>query len=471
MSNTNNDTLEINPNTEDTNLQPNDPKENISDTEFKNAVENNSEIPADKAEAIDHNNNNEVDSALLDKLFEELKSAKDSNSTINVKITSMAKGGYKALYNELPVFLPFSHFSLTKNLSDEELNDAVGKEFSVNVYDLQEDESKRKTVIVSRKKTLEDNFWGKYKLGDIVEGPVTSVAAFGIFIDLGGNEGLIHISRLSNNRVADTKSFAQKGDILKAKIIELSKEKNRIGLSIKELEDSPWRGISEKIKVGDKVKAIVKRIVDYGAYVEILPGIDALLRNSELSWTLRIKNVQDLFNANQEIEVVVTNINEEKQTMAVSYKQTTDNPWQTLAQKYAQNTQHNGIVRELNAQGCLIRIADEIDGFMPRSKMRFNNQDKSKYDINSAIDVLVLDLDLEKENLILKPLAEESDNQEQKERKKEHREPKDNKSSNREKSPKFDRHSKEEIASTASSSSVTLADMLNDTIRQSLLKN
>lgn len=471
----NNETLEITPNTDNSEATNHDTIEQISDSELKTAVENASEVPAEKSETqtTEHNLNQEI----LDSLFNELKSAKDNNSLVNVTITSKIKGGFKALYKELPVFLPFSQFSLVKNLNDDELNEAVGKEFQVNIYELQEEDNKRKTVIVSRKQILEGEFWSKINVGDIIEGPVSSVASFGIFIDLGGNEGLIHISRLSNNRVSDTKSFAKKGDILRAKVIEIDKEKNRIALSTRELEDSPWNGISEKIKVGDKVKAIVKRIVDYGVYVEILPKVDALLRNSELSRTLRVKSAKTLFKINQEIEVLVLSLNEDKKSMTVSYKQAIENPWANLSAKYTQESQHKGIIVDLSAQGCVVRIDNEVDGFMPRSKMRFNAQDKSKYDINKELDVVVLDLDIEKENLILKPVLEEGEEQEQrpprKEREnrepREQREPRENRQPRRERQDNRER--KDEPNVNTASSSVTLGDMLNDAMRQSLLKN
>ena len=474
------ETLENKPNTDNSVTTNNATIEQISDSELKTAVENAADNPAEKTEAVvEHNPSQEI----LDELFNELKSAKDNNNVVNVTITSKIKGGFKALYKDLPVFLPFSQFSLIKNVSDEALNEAVGKEFKVNIYELQEEDNKRKTVVVTRKHILESEFWTTINVGDIIEGPVSSVASFGIFIDLGGNEGLIHISRLSNTRVTDTKSFAKKGDILKAKVIEIDKEKNRIALSTRELEDSPWQGVSKKIKVGDKVKATVKRIVDYGVYVEVLPQIDALLRNSELSWTLRVKSAKTMFKTNQEIEVVVLAINEDKRSMTVSYKQALENPWASLSEKYAQNTQHKGIILDLSAQGCVVRIGEEVDGFMPRSKMRFNSNEKSKYEVNSEIEVVVLDLDLEKENLILKPLVDESEEQEQKPQRRErdnrdnreNREPRENRPQRDGVRPRRDRQerSENERGNTpnvnTASSTVTLGDMLNDAMKQSLL--
>ncbi|HRP02002.1 MAG TPA: S1 RNA-binding domain-containing protein [Candidatus Kapabacteria bacterium] len=482
------ETLENNQNTDNSSNPTNVTINQATDSEFKNAVENSNDTPTDKTEQVAVENN-EANSAQLEEYFSELKSLKESNTTTMVKITSKIKGGFKAIYKELSVFLPFSQFSLMKNLNDEVINDAVGKEFQVNIYDLQEDDSKRKTVIVSRKQILENEFWGKVKVGDIVEGPVSSVAAFGVFLDLGGNEGLIHISRLSNTRVQDTKSFAKVGDVLKAKVIDIDKEKNRIALSSRELENTAWTGVSEKLKVGDKVKAVVKRIVDYGAYLEVLPGIDGLLRNNELSWTLRIKNVKTLFKVNDEIEVVIISLNEEKHSMALSYKQVNENPWASLADKYTKDSNHKGVVQESNDKGCVVRIDNEIDGFMPKSKMRGLAQDANKYDINKELDVVVLDIDLEKQNIILKPLLDESEEQannnprtynENKER-----QPRENKPVRKDRQERgirenrgdrssrtnYDNRDNSNASITTSINTVTLADMLDEAMKKSLMKN
>ncbi len=458
---TNTETFENNP-VDETNVASNDTTpiadNKISDSDLKVAVENSGEVPVEKSEAIPHESA-DSNKENFDEVFNELKGIKDANGSINIKILNRIKGGYKATYKDMPVFMPYSQFTLSKSLDEETLNSSVGKEYLAKVYELQEDETKRKTVVVTRKAILENEFWDKIHVGDIIEGPVSSVASFGIFIDLGGNEGLIHISRLSRKRVEDTKQYAKKGDVLKAKVVDIDREKNRIALSRKELEENPWTGMAEKYPVGTRVKAVVKRIVDFGSYLEVEPGIDALLRNGELSWTKRYKNSAEIIKPDQQIEVAIINVNEEKQTMGVSLKETTENPWAAIAENYAISSQHNGIIKEISAQGCVITLNNEVDGFMPRSKMKeFVKGKKVPYTIDQEIKVSVLDVDPTKESLILTPVVSDEE--------KEYAP-----APRRESRPQRFKEKHEEQTSVSSGGAVTLGDLLSEKMKQSLLQN
>ena len=209
----------------------------------------------------------------FDEAFEKIKAARDNNTEIEVVVKDRIRGGLRVMFEEIPIFLPASHFSLKRNPSEEELKEVIGATLKVKIHELETDETKGKAVIVSRKQILEDDFWNTIKIGDVVEGPVSSIASFGIFLDLGGVEGLIHISRLSQTHVADTKTFAKKGQMMKASVVELDRTKNRIALSSKDLEESPWKDAEAKFAVGSKVKGIVRRLTDFGAYVEVAQGI------------------------------------------------------------------------------------------------------------------------------------------------------------------------------------------------------
>lgn len=448
-------------NQQDTNSQ-------LNDKEYKSVVENNdskieNNLETEKKEITEEVNDPEI-------VFNELKSIKESNGKIKVKILSRIRGGYKAIYKGLSVFLPYPQFAIVKNLDEEALNSEIGKEYEVKVIELAEDETKKhKTVIVSRKELLEEEFWNKIKIGDIVEGPVTSVASFGIFIDLGGNEGLIHISRLSNRRIEDTKSFAKKGDIIKARVIEIDRENNRIGLSAKEFADSPWNNIENKYKISQKVKGIVRRIVDFGAYLEIEPGVDALLRNAELSWTKRIKSVSEVAKINDEIEVVINSINPEKQTMSVSLRETQENPWSKLAEKYTLDSEHNGIVKEVTSMGCLVTLNDEVDCFMPRSKMRDVLKGKKiPYVVGNEVKVAIADIDPNKESIILKPvIVKEEYPDEIPVKEKQFKE----KPKQEQKFKSNQRDFKEKKEEKPSANAVTLGDMLSSNVLEKLFKN
>ncbi len=357
--------------------------------------------------------NNEVvadtNSSEFDELFEQLKTIKDNNGTIDVTVQERIRGGLRVVYNNMPLFLPSSHFSMKRSPSEELLTSAIGTSFPVNIHELQEDETKRKTVIVSRKQQLENEFWASIKVGDVVEGVVSSIATFGVFIDLGGIEGLIHVSRLSNTHVPDPKAFTKKGQTLKATVIEVNKSKRRIALSMREFEDSPWTNISEKYPSGTVVKGVVRRFTDFGAYVELTPGIDGLLRTSELSWTRRLKSPSDLLQIGQEIDVEVLNSNAEKRTVALSYKKIIPNPWNELKNKYPLGSEMKGTVTQIVQQGCVVNIDNEIDGFMPRSKMRnIIKGNKIPFSNGELIDVVIADLSIETQSLILAPKETES---------------------------------------------------------------
>lgn len=346
-------------------------------------------------------------SAAFDAVYDRLKDIKNNNDTITVSVAERIRGGLRVYYQDVPMFLPASQVSLRRNPTEEELSSLLNTDISVMIHEMAEDNTKRKTIIVSRKPILEKEFWKNLKVGQIVEGPVSSIASFGVFIDIGGFEGLIHSTRLTRASNANPKDFAKKGDTLKAKIVAFDAEKHRISLSTREFEESLWKGISEKLAVNTKVKGIIRRITDFGAYIEIIKGIDGLLRTSELSWTMRIGNPSELLKIGDEIEVLITQINEEKETIALSLKRLTDNPWHTFADKYPQDSAHKGIIKQVVNQGMVVNLNNEIDGFMPRSKMRGHLKgNKIPFVAGDTIEVKIADFNIESESLIIVPAHE-----------------------------------------------------------------
>lgn len=344
----------------------------------------------------------------FDKLYAEIEKAKEENTTIEVEIKSRIRGGLNVQYKDLQLFLPASHFSLKRSPSEQEMKEAVGTKINVYIHEMQEYDEGRKAVIVSRKKMLLDDFWGKISVGDIVEGKISSVATFGVFVDIGGVEGLIHISRLSKVHIDDPKNHYKKGDIIQSVIIEIDKEKNKIALSRKELEASPWKGIEAEFPVGTQCTGKVKRLTDFGAYVELKPGIDGLLRVSELSWTKRVKSPSDVLTTGQDVLVEVLSISEEKQSASLSYKKTQPNPWSSLIERFPVGSEIEGNVIQVMPQGVIISIAEDVDGFMPRSKMRkILKGKKIPYSTGEKATVIISDIRPEEESLILGPKEEE----------------------------------------------------------------
>ena len=364
---------------------------------------------AEKAESENEEKKNQKQDK-FNEIYIELAGKKETKELIDVEVKARIKGGLRVHYKEAPLFLPASHFSLRRTPTEQELNDVIGQILRVEIHEIQEYDEGRKAVIVSRKQQLMDDFWTKINVGDIVEGKVSSIATFGIFLDLGGVEGLIHISRLSQVRIDDPNKLAKKGDLMKAVIVEIEKDKNRIALSRKELEESPWAKVEEEFLVGNNYKGIVRRLTDFGAYIEMKPGVDGLLRTPEISWTKRIKKPGDVLTVGSEIDVQILSVSSEKQTLSLSYKNTQNNPWPSLVEKYPVGSEFDGVVFQVMPQGIIVTIDNTLDGFMPRSKMKKLLQGtKIPYQTGDAIKVLIADLIPDEESLILSPKFDEED--------------------------------------------------------------
>jgi len=228
------------------------------------------------------------------------------------------------------------------------------------------------------------------------------VTDFGAFVNIGGVEGLVHVSRLSRSRVDKPADVVKKGDKMRVTITDVDRDKHKLSLSHKEHEADPWEGIETKYPTGSKVKGTVKRITDFGAYVQVEPKIEGLLRISELSWTQRVKHPSDVLTVDQEIEVEVLDCNPAKHQLALGYKQTQPNPWLNIAETLPIGTEIKGIVQQVSSQGAVVRVNDTFDGFMPRSKMvNVGRGKKVELAEGQELDCAVVDLDPGAASLIL----------------------------------------------------------------------
>jgi len=366
-------------------------------------------VPTPKPEK----NRNQIDAEVL----AELKECQATKKTILAKVEDRVRGGLKLNYKGVALFLPTSHFDVRSNPNEEELIRAVGDLLEVEVLEINDDvPSHKRNIIVSRKNLLEAKFWNEIKVGDIVSGPVSSITTFGIFIDIGGYEGLVHVSRLSRKRIDNPKNFAKKGDILQAKVIEVDTEKKRIGLSIVDLEPSPWLTVNEKYPVGSIVNAKVKRFVDFGAFVELDNGIEGLIRNADLSWTQRINHPKEILTIGQEIQAQVTSINPDKELISLSYRATQPNPWNDIEQNIQVGNEKVGTIKQIKNEGLVITIDNILDGFMPKSKMRnLMKGNKIPFKKGDQIEVVISDIAPAQQSLILEPKANEQETKERRE--------------------------------------------------------
>ena len=337
-----------------------------------------------------------------DAAFSELEAFKNDGKAFEITIDERVKGGLRGTFNTLRIFLPASHFGMRKNVPEEELASAVGQSFQVKVHELQSDEAGFKSAVVSRRDLLQDEFWGGIESGAVYDGVVTSVTNFGAFVNIGGVEGLVHVSRLSRSRVEKPSDVVKKGDKLKVTVADVDREKKKLSLSHREHEEDPWTGVDAKYPTGTRVKGTVKRITDFGAYVQVEPKIEGLLRISELSWTQRVKHPSDVLSVGQEIEVEILNANEAKHQLALGYKQTLENPWLPTAESLPIGPEVKGAVQQVTSQGAVVRVNDTYDGFMPRSKMvNVGRGKKIELEEGQELECIVVDLDPGAASLIL----------------------------------------------------------------------
>lgn len=346
---------------------------------------------------------------MLDGLFAELEQIHAAGETVEVTVKERIKGGLRVQYKDLRLFLPASHFSLKRTPTEQEMQNATGTTIPVHINEIQQDEQGRKTVVVSRRKVLTSSFFSTINEGDVVEGKVVSMAPFGVFVDLNGIEGLIHISRLSSARVEDPSQVVKKGEIIKAKVIAVDKNTERISLSRREFEESPWVRAEQDFPVGNLVKGVVKRVTDFGAYVALKPGIEGLLRNSELSWGRRVQHPSEVVTPGQELELMVLSVSAESKRIALGLKQTKANPWETIVENLPVGTITNATVRQSSANGLVVRLNEDFDGFIPRSKIRNIGGKVRNYNPDETLEVTVVDINPETFSLILAPKYDEAE--------------------------------------------------------------
>ncbi len=347
---------------------------------------------------------------VTDELLARLQGIMERGETITVHVAQRIRGGLRVIYEGIKMFLPSSQFFLKKSPTNEELQAAVGSDLPVHIAEIVKDEAGRISFIVTRRPLLRQQFYSSIAVGDIVEGTVTSVQSFGLFVDIGGFDGLVHISRVSHQPPADLSSTFKRGDRVRAQIVEIDPEHDKISLSMKALEPSPWQTVAERYRIGERYRGVVRRLVPFGAFVELEQGIEGLLRVGELSWTRRISDPRDVLQEGQEVEVVVIEIKPEREQIDLSLRRTSENPWPGFVSKYPRGFHTTGVVRKVSGPGVLLTIGGEVDAFMPRSHMRSVLKGKRiPYSPGDIVAVTVVEIDPDNESFIVEPRVEPED--------------------------------------------------------------
>jgi len=432
------------------------------------------EAEAAKQKRAEDKARREQETAARDAAFEELTKIKEANGTLTITITERVKGGLRADYNHLRLFLPASQFSIKRNPPEADLAAAVGQQMQVTITDLTVDDLGMKSGVVSRKSFAEADAWQSVKVGDVLEGVVRQTHTFGAFVSIGDLEGLVHISRLSKSRVESADDVVKKGQRITVKVVSIDPATKKIGLSHKEFAADLWDGVAEKFTIGLIVPGTITRIADYGAHVQVAPGVQALLRNADLSWTKRSDGAAQMFTVGQTVNVAVIEVDSKARRMMVSHRLTQPNPWPALVEELPVGTELEGVVVNLSAQGAVVRIKDSIDAFMPRSRFLSGvRTGKIAVKEGDPILVTVMAVEADRQSIILAHRAEDGtiggadgerggDRGERSDRGS--RGPREGRGDRRESSVEVPREH------AAQSSGVALGDLLSDALRSGLNK-
>jgi small subunit ribosomal protein S1 len=339
------------------------------------------------------------------RVWERVRDIYNNSETIEGRITNRIKGGMVVDIMGIDAFLPGSQIDI-RPVTD--FDSYVGKTLEFKIVKLND---LRKNIVLSRKEILEESMkekredlLSKIKIGDVLKGRVKNITDFGVFIDLGGLDGLLHITDLSWGRVNHPKEVVKIDDELTVKVIDYDPEKQRVSLGLKQLTPHPWEGVEERYPVGSVVKGKVVNIANYGVFVELEKGVEGLIHISEISWTQHIKHPSEVFSLGEEIEAKVLNIDTEERKISLGYKQLEPDPWQSIEQTYVPGSIHRGIVRNLTPYSVFVELQEGIDGFVHISDLSWIKKLRHPREMlkrGDEIDVKVLEVSKENRRITL----------------------------------------------------------------------
>ena len=337
--------------------------------------------------------------------WDRVNAALENEEIIKGYIKCRTKGGMIVDVFGIEAFLPGSQIDV-KPIRDYDV--FVGKTMEFKVVKINQE---FKNVVVSHKALIEaeleqqkKEIIGKLEKGQVLEGTVKNITSYGVFIDLGGVDGLIHITDLSWGRVSDPREVVSLDQKLNVVILDFDDEKKRIALGLKQLTPHPWDSLDPNLKVGDHVKGKVVVMADYGAFIEIAPGVEGLIHVSEMSWSQHLRSAQDFMKVGDEIEAVILTLDREERKMSLGIKQLKPDPWETIEEKYPVGSKHVAKVRNFTNFGVFVEIEEGVDGLIHISDLSWTKKIKHPSEftqIGADIDVVVLEIDKENRRLSL----------------------------------------------------------------------
>lgn len=315
------------------------------------------------------------------------------------------KGGIMVDVEGFPAFLPGSQLDVSPV---HNMDDYIGKEFDVKIIKINLD---RRNIVVSRRELLEETLkdqrsklLSEMKIDELRKGVVKNITDFGAFIDLGGVDGLLHITDISWGRISHPSEVLKVGDEIEVVIIGIDKEKERVSLGLKQKTRNPWDDVATKYPKGSKVRGKVVNIMPYGAFVEIETGVEGLIHVSEMSWTKRISKASDVLSIGEEVEAVVLDIDRDSRKISLGLRQKERNPWEVLAEKYPVGRHIKGVVRNMTSYGAFVAIENDIDGMIHVSDMSWTRKINNPNEVlkpGQEVEAVILDINPEQQRISL----------------------------------------------------------------------
>jgi small subunit ribosomal protein S1 len=339
------------------------------------------------------------------KSWDRVNEALNTDEIIKGFVKCRTKGGLIVDVFGIEAFLPGSQIDV-KPIRDYDVY--VGKTMEFKVVKIN---NEFKNVVVSHKALIEAeietqkrDIISKLEKGQVLEGVVKNITSYGVFIDLGGVDGLIHITDLSWGRINHPEEIVKLDEKINVVILDFDDDKKRIALGLKQLSAHPWEALMLMLKVGDKVKGKVVVLADYGAFVEIAPGVEGLIHVSEMSWSQHLRSAQEFLKVGDEVEAVVLTLDREERKMSLGVKQLTPDPWNMIIDKYAKGSKHTGTVRNFTNFGVFVELEEGVDGLVHISDLSWSKKIKHPSEfckVGDKMDVTVLEIDGENRRLSL----------------------------------------------------------------------
>ncbi len=337
--------------------------------------------------------------------WDRVNAAHDSQEVVTGFVKCRTKGGMIVDVFGIEAFLPGSQIDV-KPIRD--YDQYVNKNMEFKIVKINHE---FKNVVVSHKALIEADIEEQKKeiiaqleKGQVLEGTVKNITSYGVFIDLGGVDGLVHITDLSWNRINHPSEILEVEQQLNVVILDFDDDKSRIQLGVKQLTQHPWEAIGDTMKEGDTIKGKVTVIADYGAFVEVAPGVEGLVHVSEMSWSTHLRSAQDFVKVGDEVETVILNLDREERKMSLGIKQLTQDPWTDITIKYPLGSKHTGVVRNYTNFGVFVELEEGIDGLIYISDLSWTKKVKHPSEVvtvGQELDVIVLELDVEGRKLSL----------------------------------------------------------------------